>query len=210
MNVRRLTINVDMDGVIYDFNGHVTALGEVYLGRKLPVTKTWDMAAAWGLTDDEWYELFHRAIMEDGLFRDGLAIEKAVPALHLLSRQHRVRIVTSKQLRYPPSTLAAQSQALHWLDEHGLLNHVEVAFTGNKQGYSADIIVDDKPTLKWAQTGAMNLLFDQPWNQEITGRPPHDAAQVRRVVGWDEVLKWVHWNASAGLLTMETPTEVFV
>ena len=144
--MRRLTINVDMDGVVYDFNGRMTELGEVYLGRKLPVTTTWDMAAAWGMQEDEWYELFHRAILEDELFRGGLAIEKAVPALHLLSRQHRVRIVTSKRLRYPSSTLAAQVQTLHWLADHELLNEVEVAFTGNKQGYQADIVIDTSRT----------------------------------------------------------------
>ncbi len=208
--MRRLTINVDMDGVIYDFNGHMTALGEVYLGRKLPVTTTWDMAAAWGMQEDEWYELFHRAIMEDGLFRDGNAIERASEAVQLLSRQHRVRIVTSKRLRFPTSTLAAQVQTLHWLANENILNHVEVAFVGNKQGYQADIIVDDKPTLKWAQTGTVNLLFDQPWNQEITGTPPHDAAQVRRVHGWDEVLTWVRYEATSGSVMVERPREEFV
>ena len=211
--MRRLTINVDMDGVVYDFNGRMTELGEVYLGRKLPVTTTWDMAAAWGMQEDEWYELFHRAILEDELFRGGLAIEKAVPALHLLSRQHRVRIVTSKRLRYPSSTLAAQVQTLHWLADHELLNEVEVAFTGNKQGYQADIVIDDKPNFKWAQTGTSNLLFDQPWNQTYDGNdvriPDHrvlsHGQQVWRVRGWDQVLDFVGWKANPVDLTVKRP-----
>lgn len=207
--MRRLTINVDVDGVIYNFNGNMTRLSEQYLGLELPATTTWDMAAAWGMTEDDWYDLFHRAILEDDLFRSGHAIPNAVQAVRKLANRHRVRLVTSKRLRYPMSTLAAQVQTLHWLADMELLNCVEVVFTGDKQGYSADIVVDDKPTLKWALHGAQNLLFDQPWNQEVPDHIMDNGAAVRRVRGWEQVVEFVRWEASGTIGGVRRPEWVW-
>lgn len=187
----KLTVNIDMDGVIYDFNGAMTSLGEVYLGRKLPVTESWEMWDAWGVSRDEWYEMFHEAILDDEVFRIGHEIPGAVQAVRSLTKKHRVRIVTSKKLRFPRSTQAAQIQTIRWLGEAGLLNHVELAFAGDKQGYTADVVIDDKPTLKWAQRGAMNLLFAQPWNQDVPEEAFFGQPSLTLVESWDDVLHHV-------------------
>ncbi len=183
--MRRLTINFDLDGVIYDFNSEMTRLSEGYLMRPLPASTEWDVAGAWGLSDEDWYRLFNRAVA-DGVFLEGKAIEGAVDAVLHTVKWHRVRIITSKQLRYPRSTLLAQRQVLTWLHTHGILNEVELCFTENKQGYEADVIVDDKPDLKWAQSGKINLLFDQPWNQRLGA--PSAFTRFTRVYGWEDVL----------------------
>jgi hypothetical protein len=143
----------------------------------------------WGVTRDEWYEMFHNAIMTDDLFQIGVEIPGAVNGVRqLIGQGHRVRIVTSKKLRYPLSTLKAQKQTLTWLFYQKLLNDVEVAFTTDKQGYEADVVIDDKPTLKWAQRGALNLLFNQPWNQIATF---DHIPEIRRVFDWTDVLRLI-------------------
>jgi 5'(3')-deoxyribonucleotidase len=164
-----LTVNVDMDGVVYDFNEAITSYGELRLGRKLPVTSTWQMWEAWEIGRNEWYEIFHEAIMTGEVFNQhGLDIAGAVKGLKtLIKAGYRVRMVTSKKLRYPESTQAAQIQVIRWLKHHGLLNDVELVFAHDKQGYLADVVIDDKPNLTWAQRGALNLLFWQPWNKHV-------------------------------------------
>lgn len=184
--MRRLTLNIDMDGVIYDFNGMMTSLGETYLKRDLPVTDGWEMWDAWGVSRDEWYEMFNDAII-DGVFAYGAEIEGAVAAVRRLAKEHRIRIVTAKKLRYLDSTLRAQKDTLNWLARSDLLNLVEVVFTSNKQGYPADVVIDDKPTLEWAQSGSLNLLFRQPWNDSVPEEAFHKEPLITEVHTWDEV-----------------------
>ena len=193
--MQQLTINIDMDGVIYDFNGAMTSFAEVELDRKLPTTQTWNMWEAWGISREEFYRLFHDAINYGHVFRVGHEVPGAVNAVHeLVAYQHRVRVVTSKKLRYPSSTKAAQIQVIRWLAEQDLLNKVELAFAHNKQGYQADVIIDDKPNLKWAQRGELNLLFAQPWNLDVPDEAYHGPTQITRVENWTEVLDQVRWH----------------
>ena len=154
----------------------------------------------WGIEKSEFYHLFHRAIAEDELFSRGMEVEGAVDAINELARAgHRLRIVTSKRLRNDESSLKAQKQTLTWLYTHGLLGLVEVSFATNKQGYNAHVVIDDKPTLAWAQSGALNILFDQPWNRTIE-TPYHMGgtnALIVRGYGWADVLE--HVRITAGL-----------
>jgi 5'(3')-deoxyribonucleotidase len=182
----RLVVNIDMDGVIYDFNSRMTELGEIYLGRKLPVTEGWEMWEPWGVSKGDWYVMFNRAI-RDGVFRDGHSIEGSVAAVKRLMAKHRVRIVTAKRLRSASSTLTAQMDTLRWLRAKGILNQVEVVFTSDKQGYPADVVIDDKPTLAWAQSGSLNLLFAQPWNRHVPEEAFFSEPLIVEVESWDDV-----------------------
>jgi 5'(3')-deoxyribonucleotidase len=189
--MKPLTINLDMDGVIYDFTAQLHSYAEIALDRNLPEFMTWSAWAEWGISKSEFYHLFHRAIAEDELFSRGMAIDGALDAVWALADAgHRLRIVTSKRLRNDSSTLQAQKQTLTWLYTHGILGVVEVAFTSDKQGYLADVVVDDKPTLAWAQRGALNILFDQPWNRTLTfeGRPP---AGFKCAYSWPDALELI-------------------
>lgn len=191
----KLTINSDIDGVLYDFNAAMTEYGEQALGRKLPVTKNWKMWTAWEISRDEWYALFHEAIKHGQVFRVGHEVPGAVDAIHeLVAHKHRVRLVTSKKLLYPSSTKAAQIQVIRWLAEKELLNKVELAFTSDKQGYQADVVIDDKPTLAWAQTGALNMLFAQPWNEDVPEEAYFSVPAITRVENWEDVLAHIHWS----------------
>ncbi len=182
----RLTINVDMDGVVYDLVGIMQEMTEATVGHKLGPVESWAMWKHWDMERDEWYEHFHMNI-EQGLFANGVEIPGAVKAVMYLTLSHRVRFVTSKKMRYPVSTMRAQQQTTEWLYEHDLLQGTELCFTHNKQGYEADVVIDDKGDLSWAQEGAANLLFDQPWN-ESTFAEKGQNADWQRVRGWQEVI----------------------
>lgn len=186
-----LTINIDMDGVVYDFNAAITSYGELYLNRKLPEeTTNWEMWDAWGIEKDEWYEIFHLAIQTGELFnQEGMGIDGAVEAIKRLKKDgHRIRIVTSKLLRGPRSTAAAMIQTVRWLEGVKLIDRVELSFAHNKQGYEADVIIDDKPNLEWAQKGKHNLLFTQPWNEGGIDPIKSRYYNIERVRNWHRVL----------------------
>ena len=59
------TLNIDMDGVVYDFHTQMTSYAEQTLGRKLTTSDEWSMFEEWGIESTEFYNMFHRAI-EDG------------------------------------------------------------------------------------------------------------------------------------------------
>jgi 5'(3')-deoxyribonucleotidase len=175
---RKLTINWDLDGVIYDFSTMVRAIADrtdvriimAEAGSPLPdgippISEGWNMEKAFGISRNAFWDLFYLAI-ERGVFRDGKAFPDSIETVdYCVRRGHRVRIVTSKQFGDPRKALVAQRDVLEWLHENTPWYHkVEVCFTGNKQGYEADVVIDDKPDLSWAQTKATNLLVARSWN----------------------------------------------
>ena len=76
-------------------------------------------------------------------------------------------------------------RTIRWLESYELIDKIELAFAHNKQGYEADVIIDDKPTLAWAQKGKTNLLFTQPWNVDIV---PNLQNGITRVDSWDQIM----------------------
>jgi 5'(3')-deoxyribonucleotidase len=208
-----LTVNVDLDGVLYDFEAACREWGEIRLDKKLPVTDTWSMWEPWGISKREWYEIFHDGIRAEHIFRMGHEEPYALwGMLTLRAMGFRVRIVTAKRLVYRDTTLRAKISCLRWLDEKEI-PFDEIAFTSDKQGYNADVVIDDKPTMAWAQDGAFNILMGQPWNLEFTNdlvdeferrQIVADEANVLNVVrtgtkrGWVPVIKeierWLDQN----------------
>lgn len=174
---RQLTINVDVDGVVYDFVGSFLRIARAYgeVGAEL----TTDDITSWavwdhvGISKSRFWDRFHEYIAYDNLFSTGDAIFGAVPVLKDLSSEHRVRFVTSKTLSYKDTTLMARQQTLDFLARTCGFHRNEVVFTGGhaKQGYPADVVIDDKPNLEWVQEGALNILFAQPWNKSVEFAP---------------------------------------
>lgn len=182
-------VNVDMDGVVYDFHQQIHDFAEQYLGRTLPVADQWALHKSWGISNKQWERLFGDAV-EDGVFFHGDPVDGALDAISVLAKnKFRVRFVTSKQFRDPSLSYKARVDTLTWLDMAGL-GGFEVAFTNNKQSYMADVVIDDKPSLEWFQPNAHNVLFGQPWNAG-TSIPPIASVKFDRLEGWDRVLDGV-------------------
>lgn len=186
-----LIINSDVDGVVYDYSGQLYKMGYDYFGRKTPWPEPegWDTHVTMGIEEEEFWSFFHSCVSQ-GVFRRGEPIPGAGDAIQQWVKEgHRVRLVTNKHLRYPNSTLYAQIDMLHFLHSRDLINDVEIVFAMGKykkQGYPADVVIDDKPTLEWAQEGALNILFHQPCNKNV--EVPDG---IIRVDGWNKVLEVV-------------------
>lgn len=185
-----LTINFDMDGCVVAFESEFQRMVERETGTALGV---WDSWTPFGWDRETFEGHFRKAIM-NGVFLSAGEVPEAVAAVHACrDAGHRIRFVTSKQIDSYPESVMAKLQTLQWLHHRGLLKpDVEIAFTANKVGYEADVVIDDNPdTSRWAQLGSVNILFDRPWNADVEtgkkitwGRP-----DVVRAKGWTEVIE---------------------
>ncbi len=183
-----LVINVDVDGVLYDFHSEMERLGTFYFTRGvMPPPTQWHVWFDWGISRERWWRFFGWAISQ-GVFRNGDAIEdgRGINAIKMWSEDgHRVRLVTSKGGPTNHLVAIAQRDCISWLEQEGVLPFVEVAFTGgDKSGYLADVIIDDQPNLKWCQEGARNLMLAQPWNVTTD----HPLGGVLRVANWEDLI----------------------
>ena len=193
-----------MDGVIYCMmptmakianqeNVRAFMRGEGYdLPKDLdPSVNVWEIWEAWGIPKKAFWKIFYLAV-DEGLFTRGEEVPGAIKAIgRLVKAKHRVRIVTSKNLAGKNETLRAQTDVLWWLHANASwYNKVEIAFAQNKQGYDADVVIDDKPSLTWKQKDRVNILFDRPWNEWVdapgVGCYPLEGDRAYRAIGWKE------------------------
>jgi hypothetical protein len=180
-----MVINIDSDGVVYDWHGFMIP----FLTDRLGVEMTrdsfieWDLAQSLDVSKKDFYQVFDEAVFANA-FKLAGEVPGAIHAVRsLVNDGHRVRIVTNKILKGSSKTYRAQVDTLAWYHENIGLDQLEMVFTGSKHGksaYPADIVIDDKPDMEWTQPGAMNLLFDQPWNRAV----PDDPGGHIRAVGW--------------------------
>lgn len=215
-----MIINVDSDGVVYDWHGFMIP----YLSDRLGVEVTresfdnWDLAANLGIPKKEFYKHFDAAV-NAGAFLLGAPIEGAIDALHsLIDTGHRVRIVTNKILKGNKKASVAMRSCISFYEQHDLADQVEFVLTGSRFGktaYTADLVIDDKPDLSWVQPyPTVNALFDQPWNRStlkhlarINEDPNFDNPEIYRAEGWLEVLELVE-QMGGGILVDKSPTVV--
>jgi 5' nucleotidase, deoxy (Pyrimidine), cytosolic type C protein (NT5C) len=199
-----MIINVDSDGVVFDMVGILTRRSETKLGRDLPAVTSWDFKN-WGSTPAEIRLMFEDEARQN-LFGMGAAIPGAVDGIfRLVNAGHQVRIVTNKGTKaLGRGSKNAMQDTVQWYYGIGLLGVVDLVFVeGGKQGYPADVVVDDKPDMSWAQADAVNILFHQPWNQ-ATWSPPESDRVWYRAVGWREVLELVE-QMGGGILIDKSP-----
>jgi len=199
--VRGLTINVDIDGVLGDFHSEMVNRMNAHMGKSLTKAdwSSWDPSEAWGLPNGVWTSLFQSAVVE-GIFEIEPVIAGAVRGIDkLMAADHRIRIVTSKILWTAAFTHRAMFDTIKWMVRNGIPNDVELVFTSNthhKTDYQADVVIDDQPNLEtWCQDhGALNIIYDQPWNQEAI------SPYVIRAQNWDEVVWAIGRWAVTGLV----------
>lgn len=183
------TINVDVDGVVYDFEGQIKRYAEKLLQRKLVPATHWHFWEDWGLTERQWHDLFKRAVLEEEIFLHGPPVDGALGVLSgLEERGWTIRFVTNKQFPDDPDmTAAARYQTIQWMHKKGLGHH-QLAFAADKTRFDADVVIDDKPDLSWVQKGRINLLYDNPWNRDVRVKSMvNKPLGVNRVHGWDGV-----------------------
>ena len=193
-----LTINVDLDGVVYDFPQAFINMVEAQT-RSVGLTypRSWDWWDEWGMAKGEWLAWFRKGVESGAIWREGPSIQGARRALWALSEaDHYLRIVTHRTYFHGLHEQAVVSTA-HWLHEHNIPFRA-LSFEERKRDIAADVVVDDRPDLSWTQPGALNLLFGQPYNRQpynravLTYRDQVMApGAVLRVESWAEAQKLI-------------------
>ena len=204
-----MVINVDLDGVVYDFTD---AMREAFDYRgwegagEWPDPHIWQTWDVWPISRKDFYEVLYAEVLDGYLFRLGNLIDGAQEGMQRLKQNgFYVRIVTAKTFNDPNVTRMARHNVLRFLDLYDLPHH-ELVFSGRrgKGDFRADITVDDKPKLGgWVQDGALNLLFDQPWNRTIAEMPDffERPGWFDRARNWNDVVELaLNWRNQGRLL----------
>ena len=169
----RPIINVDVDGVLYDFTAAMRTEVHAVMGipkEELPYPDQWSIHESWPISAEQFNSIMYDGIAHGRVFVNGGlmgGVETRSSLYRLRKNGWHVRIVTSKTFRDGFVTLQARKSTLDWLDRQEV-PYDTISFTSSdigKQGLLADAVVDDKPDMSWTQYGADNFLFDQPWNQ---------------------------------------------
>lgn len=187
-----MRINLDCDGVIYNMVDVLQRRLSAVHNVDLPDPTSWNFGN-WpdGVTAD--VQAMFEEETRQGLFRWGTPIKGALHGVQTLAKNgHYLRVVTHK-LDLGSQSATAARDTVEWLRQWGLLPYVEVVFTRGfgKQGYPADVVVDDHPDLEWSQgEGTLNLLFDQPWNRDVPIKRMLEK-RVARAMSWDQVAGYI-------------------
>jgi 5'(3')-deoxyribonucleotidase len=168
-------VNVDVDGVLYDFTEamrYELILTTGVAPNDLGTMHTWDLHKSWPVSREQVLEAMHAGIRRRRMFRNGWLVDENAPNVLRALRASGwwIQIVTAKTFSTPELSYVARQSTLEWLHMEDI-PYDTIAFTDHrigKTGIRADAIIDDKPDLsKWAQMGAMNILYGQPWNEDV-------------------------------------------
>lgn len=192
--MNRPHINVDLDGVLYDFENTFRAYASNVLGHELPEWHTWDAWRSWGISESAWMRLFRTGVESGDIWGHGAMVAGAFDGLWALSdSEWHIRILTTRLVhRFDYAT--AVSSTVAWLKDHGL-PYRSLAVIGpgdDKFNYQATALVDDKweNIRDFAAVTGVGVLFNRPWNYEA---PVHRAdGKVFRAIGWPSVVDVVN------------------
>jgi 5'(3')-deoxyribonucleotidase len=167
-----MIINVDLDGVVYDFHKQFTKYISLLVngGWLMPEPITWEFWHEWNMSHDEWKGWFRKGIEDKEIWWKGDAISGAAHNLWKLSGDgHTIRIVTYR-LVHKFNHAASIQATVSWLDDNNIPYH-DIAFLSHrtsKNDIRADVVLDDNPNYLPAgleSNGARGVLFERPWNR---------------------------------------------
>lgn len=178
---------VDLDGVCVDFYGRMREIAAEWLERPISelTTEVSYGLPAWGIDAKREYTSLHRyAVTQKALFETVPMIPGARRYLRKLSDEGiRIRIVTHRLFIRFFHNLAV-SQAIGWLDRHGI-PYWDLCFMKDKAQVGADIYVEDTPVNIEMLRGSNipTICFANSTNVGVTDP---------RAKSWAEVYESVH------------------
>lgn len=196
-------INVDYDGVIYPFvpvamrwygNERSRDFGDVMrllegASKTHTAEEVWEF---WKLFDidgkDFWDFVEENAGTESpypNIYSIGEPIYGAMSSLNLLSEMYSIRIVTRKPHKQQVRQKARMAM-YEYLNGRVPVGAIVLASDSHPKSQWSDAVavVDDNPDIdEWRIPGALNLLFNSPWNQNLALYQ-----DVIRVNSWDEIV----------------------
>lgn len=168
-------VGIDLDGVIYDFNGSLRTWLRKNID-KYPLDKypfsgayRWEFYEDWGLTQEEFVAECHAAADAGHLFRYGEPLDNARSELNRLrATGHVIVLITDRSFgttvgKVNPSELAT----LAWIKQWDI-PYDELHFTANKTTIPVDYMIDDRPkNFTEFQEGTLTdvWLRTRPWNK---------------------------------------------
>ncbi len=193
-----MVIAIDADGVLTDMSSFCLKMGEKYLGRTASNTKAYS-----------WEEMYETSFWEIVCYGVRIFIkyckecdprQNAQKVIAQLNQEgHDLYEVTARKFVTMQNPLGAYSRSmlLKWYRKHGLVfkkilfcseQNTAVEKTEACLAIRAEIMIEDRPEVAkyLAKNGITVLLFDAPYNQEVSGE------KIVRVCSWDEVYEWIN------------------
>ena len=190
---RPLRLGIDLDGCVYDF---VDSLRRTVAARTATAPSAltdaccWNFYShCWGMTLEDFLEHFTAGVNSGVIFATGQPEPDAVAVLAQLRRAgHTLHVVTDRASVGAPGV--AQSATATWLRANGIAVD-SLTFSADKASVPTDLFIDDRSEnyLALQGSGTQPVLFDRPWNQDVTG--------ALRVRGWQEFGQLVSQVAAA-------------
>lgn len=173
-----MRVLVDMDGVIADWGRAYGESLDMFGADAADIPRHADQRSFnlnEGRTDRE-RAIIAAVMVEPGFYARLEPIDGAKQALKQMVKDgHDVRIVTSPWVSNP----TCASDKLNWIvRNYGSHWGSRVVITTDKTLVHGDILIDDKPEVTGVAVPTWeHVLFDQPYNRDVSGR--------RRLVDWD-------------------------
>lgn len=179
--MQRLSIAVDIDGVVADFSSAANQWLSEHTKSPLIECDRWDWYSQYPDGLLAWDLFWRDAVQRDGILRYLPQIEKAHCCIqYLQQRGHVVEFVTHRR---PMG--AIPTDTIMWFMKNGFGVPV-VHYEYDKHSLGFDVLIDDKPmnVRKHENKEQHGFLFSQPWNR--------DERKLPRVDGWEHFVAEVH------------------
>ncbi len=169
-------IGIDLDGVCYDFAGHLRRYLVEWLGHAPEPYQhlhTWEFWTCWGWDDERYLAACHEAVDAGCLFATGEPHPGTREALTALAAAgHELHIVTARDFGSAPG--ASERATRRWLGEYGI-PYSSLTISRDKTAVPTDFFVEDYlPNYEMLKAvGTTAYLINREWNT------PHDDGRNR-------------------------------
>lgn len=171
MEHTKLTVLVDMDGVLADVYQHFIDW------HKKETNENLDIKKMNGILEEDAFPLFKKHVNTVDFFRTAPAIKNAIKGLEYLNNKYEVVIVSSAT-EFPNSL----KEKYEWLKDHcSFISWHQIIFCGSKKYIEGDIMIDDHVKNLRLFEGK-RILFSQPHNYYITDQ------SMTRVSSWEDIM----------------------
>lgn len=185
MSEPSFVLGVDLDGVCGDHAAAFRAVVAAELGvpeASLGPQVSWNYYE-WGLDDEAFLDIHRKAVLDHRMFRTMPPIPGVSEALWRLSDAGVwIRLITHR-LYANWGHAVAVADTVAWLDEHAI-PYRDLCFLGQKPHVEAHAYIDDAPHNVEAlrASGSPVIVFDQPYNQELSGPRARTWTEVEDLV----------------------------
>jgi len=191
MEIDKLTIGIDIDGVIVDYVNMILPLLSEVCNRPVSYQdlSCWDIGEALDITE-ETVEYIWQQVFDSDMLLNAKPIKGAIDSMSALAR-HDIWIITSR----PP---AMQEITVSWLDNWSV-RYDHIVFENEKHAISSrnniNIFIEDslEQACAIAEAGINALLYDQPWNQVETL-----PEKCTRIYDWPSILHFIDRYEKSG------------